>query len=290
MTKIQVLLIAFFLWGCRKKDLPVVNSCIPDQSFEAGFQMSDSYYSGHFADTDTIINFRASFRADSIYTSYKWIVGNHADTIKTRNFSLLFSIAELGKTLPIQLIATGAKNPCNPNDDGIDTVNRTLTIMYLAGLDNEAFYPLQTVIKAPYLGKWHGSFKDNPTDTFTMFINNNGRAPGGVSIATFYGFRVYNLPKGPTFKWESRNPLISTCVNINPNEDILKYFGYEISEIGFNSFYVGRNGGGGCRPDAEMWGVVDRKTRKIYVSCSIDTTINGVVSKRNRFFEGKKVL
>jgi len=289
MTKIQVLLIAFFLWGCRKKDLPVVNSCIPDQSFEAGFQMSDSYYSGHFADTDTIINFRASFRADSIYTSYKWIVGNHADTIKTRNFSLLFSIAELGKTLPIQLIATGAKNPCNPNDDGIDTVNRTLTIMYLAGLDNEAFYPLQTVIKAPYLGKWHGSFKDNPTDTFTMFINNNGRAPGGVSIATFYGFRVYNLPKGPTFKWESRNPLISTCVNINPNEDILKYFGYEISEIGFNGFYIER-APSGCKPNAEMWGFFDSKIQKIYVSCSIDTTINGVVSKRNRFFEGKKVL
>ena len=92
-------------------------------------------------------------------SSYRWRIGRDPREQTGRQVSLFFQKDEQGPLL-IELIATRPARPaCDPTDDGIDTLRRTLYLRPYADL------PL-----APIYGRFHGANLDAPADTFTVEV------------------------------------------------------------------------------------------------------------------------
>lgn len=117
------------------------------------------------------------------YTSYEWQIGN---TIRrtSQQFDLSFDDMTLGN-IPVRLIAHRPPNSaCFPHDDGVDTLTQNLT---LAQRPNT---------HAPIYGKFQGSNRSSPQDTFTVKIYsgpNYTYPTNPLAARTDY---VSNLPKG----------------------------------------------------------------------------------------------
>lgn len=98
------------------------------------------------------------FRADSVYTSYEWKIGDDPRTFTTKEVSLYFS--DPISHLPIRLIAKWLPNKrCYPEDDGIDTVYRYLTV-----IDKK---------ENPIFGQYEGANKSSPNEIFMIEVTHD---------------------------------------------------------------------------------------------------------------------
>jgi len=106
--------------------------------------------------SDTLIMENISwFNSKSNYLIYDWQIGSDTNHRHSKEFNIYFD-KSFG-TIPITLIGKRAPNPkCIPNDDGVDTFTKPITIV-----DWKA---------SPLIGRYTGSLISNPSDTFTIEI------------------------------------------------------------------------------------------------------------------------
>ena len=279
--KLLFLFSAFLLFTVKCKKAFTSKNCDPQKKFEASFKIGYNFLNGRFVESDTLINFSAWFEADTTYTYYEWQIGNRI--YNTQKLHLVFPQSALGQKIPVRLIAKGEKNTCNSYDTGIDTVEREVVLLYSKELKeaNDYNYEERHLVELSFFGKWHGYFEDMPNDTFTVTINNNGKAPSAFTDR-FYNFRIYNLPKGCSVKQENG---VTTCEPVI--DTIQKYYGYKIEEVSYNSFYVSTQDFV-CCPSVEMFGIVNRAKNIITIECDFYSYTNNGVTKKTRIFKGIK--
>jgi hypothetical protein len=111
-------------------------------------------------ESDTALSINGvRFSALDRYDTYEWHVGYDTRVFSDSSFQLLFRLEQvkLGEQLPITFI--GKRTPrteCFPNDDGVDTLTKYLTII--------------SKYDSPVLGQFRGSNLDAPSDSFTVEI------------------------------------------------------------------------------------------------------------------------
>jgi hypothetical protein len=207
------------------------------------------YYNG-FPEllTNCFVNFSAKIE-NAI--SYEWQVGNNSIVQTDKDFGLFFS--DTIGTIPVRLIVHSKTNKiCFPDDDGIDTVVKNITIM--------------TMPNPPLFGKYKGYHLDSPNeelvieiDTAMIFENPN---------YTFLSIR--NLPEGNHFDGLGEYNTISFL-------GIIPYGG----EDGFFQ-YIGDT----------ATGFYDKLSNTIEIKYSfkyINSNGNVEYQKLNRTFIGKKL-
>jgi len=111
---------------------------------------------GHQFTSDSIYrNNETYFTSKYNYTSYEWrIIGDPNWKKTTKSFSIRFANPGL-----VNMMLIGKRTPntlCLPNDDGIDTITKELTV-----LDSAIIY-----------GKYYGYEVSNPTKPYTFEIRN----------------------------------------------------------------------------------------------------------------------
>ncbi|MBX7206188.1 MAG: hypothetical protein K1X81_12260 [Bacteroidia bacterium] len=95
------------------------------------------------------------FNSKMEYFSYDWQIGSDTNHRYGKTFTINFN-KSFG-SIPVTLIGKRAPNPkCIPNDDGVDTFTKPITIV-----DWKA---------SPIMGRYTGSLISNPYDTFTIEI------------------------------------------------------------------------------------------------------------------------
>ncbi len=180
-TFIGVLLLLTLFGGCSKckKD---VNPCLGVK--KANFKMFEIVKDSLF-ETDKALTYNyVVFQADEDYESYTWTIGDDPTIRTTKKVRVFFPEPTI--PLTIRLVAKRKPRPdCIPNDDGIDTIEKT----FQAVKYNDALI----------LGKYQGFSKEgtplvgNPLDTFTVDIYNldKNRQPRNSSL-----FVADNFKKG----------------------------------------------------------------------------------------------
>lgn len=151
----SLLLIVAIVVGCSD-DVIKPDPCAGVVATSADFTMKEMYED--FAEpieTDTSLSwnpveFSAKYEADE----YEWSVGDDDRTWRTKSFRLNFIGFE--GNVNVRLIArrNTINKQCTPDDDGIDTVAKVLTIT------NEP----------SILGSYRGANIENPTDSFTVTV------------------------------------------------------------------------------------------------------------------------
>ena len=144
------------------------------------------------------------------YTRYEWLVGPTFQRTG-RTTAVRFDAQTLGP-VPVRLIATRPPNTaCFKNDEGVDTLTQTLTLM-----------PFRDQ-RAPIYGKFQGSHLDTPRDTFTVriysgpnsvFPNNPAAEPSNYAVGLPKGCRKPYVDIGLTWRGITANSGGCTSLNI----------------------------------------------------------------------------
>lgn len=144
------------LTGCDGDPDP--DPCLGKKETKAGFKIGEipNLASDTVLISDTVLtNNLIVFRADSLYSSYEWKIGDDERVFTLPEVKLRFQFPE--SNIKIRLIARWTPDlKCFPNDDGIDTVYKTLTVV--------DYY------KNPIVGVFNGYVKSNPNDLFEVSI------------------------------------------------------------------------------------------------------------------------
>ena len=144
------------LAGCRDKPQALPDPCAGQRANPLTMQFIEAFGT---PTPDTAYNNQpvALQGPGAPYTSYQWLIGA-VDQRTGRTAVVSFDQRTLG-SIPVRLIATRPPNTaCFKNDDGVDTLTQMLTLM-----------PWRDQ-RAPIYGKFQGSNKDTPRDTFTVRI------------------------------------------------------------------------------------------------------------------------
>jgi hypothetical protein len=130
------------------------------------------------------------------YTSYNWLFGQ-VDRRTGQRVGVSFDAKTLG-AVSVRLIAARPPNTaCFRNDDGIDTLTKTLILV-----------PYRDQ-RAPIYGRFRGANKDTPKDTFTVRIyqgpnyaypNNPAAEPSNYIVGVPKGCRRPYLDIGLTWR------------------------------------------------------------------------------------------
>ena len=192
----SLLLLGLCITACKKEqpDLTTLNNCSCANEVSADFKMGQ-FFDSDLIDLDTVHyymyyepdgtfhldgNCYISFSAnDANAMSYEWQVGNNSSSQTTKDFGLYFD--DTVGTIPVRLIIHSTPNTiCFPDDDGIDTVTRYLTVRSMP---------------QPYLiGKFKGYNTDNPAQEFIIEIDTFH-----PENSNFITYGIKNLPTGNTF-------------------------------------------------------------------------------------------
>lgn len=271
-TKLLLVVFSIAFLSCKKtKNL----DCSSSSPFKADFQVGEFINGFGFVPGDTIISFSLATKTSRPYTSYQWTIGNDPRIFTGASASLNFSAAQAGETFPVKLTASGKSEGCYSGADQSNIVVKKVTVMYPRGFKHENLFTSSQLVTLPFLGKWQGSFTDNPSDTFTIHIVNNGPLPASGTTNS-YGIRIYNLPKGC-----SGNPINGTCGFITPTE---QYYGYPL-EVAFRYFYSDDSGFGTCCPKAKLDGGIDPNDHnKITINCRFYTVVNNTLTETKKTF------
>ena len=176
-----IVLVGFSFAGCRDKNQPLPDPCAGQRANPLTMQFIEAFGT---PTPDTACNNQpVALRGPGApYTSYKWLVGA-VDQRTGRTVVVSFDQFTLG-SIPVRLIATRPPNTaCFKNDDGVDTLTQTLTLMP------------ERDPRAPIYGKFRGANKDTPRDTFTVrtYEGPDFRYPNNPSVYSNY---VAGIPKG----------------------------------------------------------------------------------------------
>jgi len=263
--------------SCKKKSLDAV--CDTSTPFKVTFRVGESLPGFGFVPTDTIVRFSLTTKTEQPYLSYKWHIGTDSTVFTGSTISRSFTGAHVGQTFPVTLTATGKAGNCFNAPTDTSTITKNVTVMYPRGFQHESQFTNAQLVTIAFLGKWHGSFTDYVSDTFSVHIVNNGPnlEPGFTNKS--YGIRVYNLPKGC-----SGNPNTMACGFVTPT---LNYYGYPV-EFSYKHFYADDTGFGNCCPKAKLDGGLDPADRnRIIINCRFYTfDSNGVMKETRKTFTG----
>ena len=174
------------LHSCKDKD-PDTDPCenyrrpIADFLVQDDLQQQCSNELGIAWSCDTIYkNIQYTFKSILDYDTYLWeVVGNPGFKSTTKSFPLYFP-----NVAKIQMRLIGKRKPnttCDPNDDGIDTIIKALTIVESISPSIES--PPQNL----FLGKYIGYDVINPTIEVGMEIVYEKR-PGYSNYYTFINY------------------------------------------------------------------------------------------------------
>lgn len=226
-------------FSCTKTDF---GHAQPDweKPFKVSFTIYEPFYGSvrKFA-TDTIFLTKGVvLSSDNYFDSCKWIVGDDPRIRTQRTLSVSFSAAEAGQTISVTLIAYWY--------DKTDTVRKHFTVMGLKKFDdNRTSY----TIDPPYVGKFSGSFQDDPAHKFEVTIANFGPYPSQWNAAINWDFRIFNLPEGCGGAGEGTN----SC-----KVDTISPFRYSYTfETTYKAFHVNTSDVSTCCPPAVMYGYMD---------------------------------
>lgn len=124
-----------FLSAC-KKEQPKMNDGLSDcdcaEETSADFFIEEQSVNvpsvAYYTDTDSIqLNKNVRFRPKQEGGSYKWYIGS--EVLETQEVTRFFGTSTEGLTVPITLVHKKKPNKiCFPNDDGIDSIVKYLTI------------------------------------------------------------------------------------------------------------------------------------------------------------------
>jgi hypothetical protein len=172
----NVLMFTFCLYLLLSCDTTDPDPCAGRKPVTAEFEIRAHTFSGfELPDCDTVANASISFKAIGDYDSYEWKIGYDDRTFTTKEVSLAFY--RFYGDIPIRLIVRSEPNiRCFPEDDGIDTAYRTMTIIDWREL---LIY-----------GDWFGRNVNYPNDTFTVNINYT------IDYLDDYHIYINNLNKG----------------------------------------------------------------------------------------------
>lgn len=148
--------IVVLLTACKEKEPP--NPCEgykrPNATFwvQDEVQMQYSQAMGFTFGCDTLVRGgQYTFTSELNYESYAWdVIGNPSFTRNTKSFTLTFP-----EPLKIQMRLVGKRKPnttCDPTDDGIDTIIKTITVIQ----------PLDSI--GLVFGKFVGYDSNNPNE------------------------------------------------------------------------------------------------------------------------------
>lgn len=218
MKNLILLCLGLLLVASCKKEQPEMTKvnagCDCAKEVSAGFKIGQyaDIYKTQFIETDTIHMYMdyqdgnpANFKLNTNCTvdfvadlegaiSYQWQVGSNAISQTVRSFSLDFS--DTIGTIPVCLIVKSKPNLiCFPNDDGIDTVTKYLTIKHFK--------------EFPLKGKYKGYLSNDPSTEFIIEIDTfkdneifmDGMVRYGIknlpngqgSFVPFNGFKTYSF-------------------------------------------------------------------------------------------------
>jgi len=195
------ILTLFALASCKKvqpKMADAKNPCDCSQEVSANFKMGEMY-GDNFIELDTIImpiNYQDGKPANFIYLntvyvyfsaniknaeSYEWQVGNNSIKQTVKDFGLYFS--DTIGPIPVQLIVHAKPNlKCFPNDDGVDTIVKYLSIKHKT--------------PHPLIGKYYGYNTNDPTHYFTVEIDTTTKCSLITLPQCQNGLCIRNLPEG----------------------------------------------------------------------------------------------
>jgi hypothetical protein len=144
--------------------------------------MPISYYDGNPANFGYLNTVYVHFSADiKNAISYEWQVGSNSIIQTTKDFGLYFS--DTIGTIPVRLIVHAKPNKiCFPEDDGVDTLVKYLTI--------------RNVIPDPLTGKYYGYNTNDPTHMFTIEMDTTRIADPTSPYGYYVGLGIKNLPDG----------------------------------------------------------------------------------------------
>ena len=196
-----LILCAFALLTSCRKEQPSMNennNCGCAKEVSADFQMGEKF-GEEFLELDTIampIRYNdgnpANFQYETdVYVyfsaniknaiSYEWQVGANSITQSTKDFGLYFT--DTIGTIPVRLIVHAKPNLiCFPNDDGVDTVIKYLTI--------------RNVQPDPLTGKYSGYNTNDPAHVFTIEIDTTRINVPTSPFGYYVGLGIKNLPDG----------------------------------------------------------------------------------------------
>jgi hypothetical protein len=170
MKKIIFLLLLSLIWYSCTKDDDL--SCDCEEPINAEFTISEFTYNPYFRtdvldtlsiETDTVLDpsyviFEANYPGA---TEYKWQIGTEANPRFGKKIGIVFNSQGAGNiygTIDIQLTVSGTPNSvCFPDDDGIDSVSKSLTIV-----------PLHESL---IFGEWEGSSTEFPNEIYTITLD-----------------------------------------------------------------------------------------------------------------------
>jgi hypothetical protein len=196
------IVVGLLLNTCRDKE---PDPCKDLKPFEADFTINEVVDDTLFVTDTALINNYVVFKAAEDYDSYEWTVGTDERTFRSKSFPLRFE----HPTGPLQVRLIAKRKPnvaCFPNDNGIDTLTKTLTIVKEE----------QTAI----VGIYRGSLLSNPTDVFEVRIERHPLYPWYINI--------YNINQG--------------CNQMQQVEERFGYTGLSFENPGFQNncnFYYG---------------------------------------------------
>ncbi len=243
-----ILFASALLTSCRKEQpsMNENNNCDCAKEVSANFQMGEkfgeefveldtiampiSYYDGNPANfgyqNDVYVYFSANIK-NAI--SYEWQVGANSITQSTKDFGLYFS--DTIGTIPVRLIVHAKPNLiCFPNDDGVDTVVKYLTI--------------RNVQPDPLTGKYSGYNTNDPAHVFTIEIDTTRINVPTSPFGYYVGLGIKNLPDGNNNWFFVGGDLGSTTLCFigvgYPSEPYSgNYVLYDENSIGFDNSTVG---------------------------------------------------
>ena len=183
--KLLTLLTVILISGCNKcedKDI-YIDPCLNYKSTSANFKIEEEFY-GRWFESDTIIcNSDIHFTAEQSGSgySYEWHIGNDPRTFGTKQVLLFFSTPTV---INVQLIVRRTPNiNCDPNDNGVDTINKTMVAI--------EFYTGYPGTKYPgFVGNYLGHYSNKPNEQITLSIRSTyWNTPISDSI-----FEITNYP------------------------------------------------------------------------------------------------
>lgn len=260
-SKLFVFFLAFVVVSACKKEQPQPDAslnCDCAKEVSADFKMGEvfgeqfieldtiampiSYYDGNPANFGYLNTVYVHFSADiKNAISYEWQVGSNSITQTTKDFGLYFS--DTIGTIPVRLIVHAKPNKiCFPNDDGVDTLVKYLTI--------------RNVIPDPLTGKYYGYNTNDPTHLFTIEMDTTRIADPTSPYGYYVGLGIKNLPDGNQNWFFVGGDLGSTtrCF-VNAGELSQPYSGnYAVYDL--NSSILGQSTNG----------IYDPKTNKITIN------------------------
>ena len=189
---------------------------------------------------------------DNNVDSCFWIIGSDPEVRTAKTFDLFFEKA-YGK-VPVKLrVKKKPDTRCHPNDDGIDEITKTITLL--------------PINQHPMFGKYEGSDDEFPNDKYIVEIILRNKFPTNM---------LYNFPKGCG---------LDTQLTMGGFQ--IGIFGHRYFQS--DDGYAGTIRLERCQSFNTLNGYLSKDNQTITIKYISDKQINGKVVSENHQFIGKRI-